>query len=175
MHRAANGTCLLGHQDMAQHRIGGSTDLFGRACDADTTLAVGVISKATGTASTCVDLRLHDVDGAWKLAGGCGASIWRPRNKALRHRHPIVPQQLLRLVFVDVHARTDPLPPTPSREGRWGIEVAPIIRSGSSRPRPTRARRRTIARMRPFPWHSIRPEGCARYLRPRSPRGRRHT
>ena len=92
--RAPFGAGLVGHEFLADERLRRCRDLVLRAHQLD---------AARLAAAAGMDLRLDDPDRAAdparhldRLGRGIG-------DAALRHRHAEFRQQLLRLVFVDVH------------------------------------------------------------------------
>ena len=103
MHGPPGRAGLLGDQRMADHRFGRRAHLVGRARQAHTALAVRIIGEAAGAAATGMDLRLHHIDRAGKLARRRHRLVRRPRDVAVGHRDAVALQQFLGLVFVDVH------------------------------------------------------------------------
>ena len=92
---------LVGDQAAAQHLVGAGDHLLHGAADLD---AAGLAAAAG------MDLGLHHPDRTVQLLGdglGLGRVVG---DVAARHRHAIAPQQLLGLIFVDIHG----LPPQAS-------------------------------------------------------------
>src|ERR1019366_3396327 len=100
---------------------------------------------ATGLAAPAgMDLRLYDPDRSAELARGLGGFIGREGRNAARHRHAVVAQYRLGLIFVDVHAATCPMSgfakyrDAPARAG-WAREFSPSGRRGSRGGGPTKS------------------------------------
>ena len=97
---------LLGDQRVADHRRRGGLHVGRRLDDADAALAVRVVGEAAGAAAAGMDLRLHHIDRTGQLRRRRFRFFRRPGHMAFEHRDAIAAQQLLRLVFVDVHPLT---------------------------------------------------------------------
>ena len=96
---------LDGHQRLAQHLLGGSLDLVDRLGEPHAALVAGVgLLELALAAAAGVDLRLHHPHRARQRLRGLDRLIHRDGGSALRQRHAELTQQLLGLVFVDVHA-----------------------------------------------------------------------
>src|SRR5439155_18970363 len=106
MHRSAGRTGLLGHQCVADYRIGRCTYLLDRPRESHAALAIRIVGEAAGAAATGMDLRLHDVNWPWELARRGHCLVRGPGDMTVRHRHTVPLQQFLGLVLVDVHGCT---------------------------------------------------------------------
>jgi hypothetical protein len=94
---------LLRHQHVPQHRLRRRAHLHGRAGNAHAALAFGIVGEVAGAAPAGMDLRLHHIDRAGKPRRCRLGLIRRPRHMPIQHRNPEAAQQLLGLVFMDVH------------------------------------------------------------------------
>ena len=95
---------LQRHQRVAEHldRIG--TDVDKGFCEAHAAPGAGRKFLEPALAATAgMDLRLHDIDRAGKLARRLGGFFYRGGGKALRNRYAEGPQHFLGLVLMDVH------------------------------------------------------------------------
>jgi hypothetical protein len=99
----ALGAGLLGDEHGADHGLGCRAGLLGRLGEAHAALAVRVVAEAPCAAAAGMDLGLHHVDRAGKLLRRFLGLLGRPGDMAVEHRDAVAPQQLLALVFVDVH------------------------------------------------------------------------
>ena len=98
------GPVCSGHQRVAKHldRVGADVDKgFGKANAA--LGAGGKFLEFALAAPAGMDLRLHDIDRAGKLARRLGGFLYRGGGKALRNRYAEGPQHFLGLVLMDVH------------------------------------------------------------------------
>ena len=101
------GAGLRGLEHHAEHRLGVGARLVGRA---------GELHAAALPAAAGVDLGLHGADAAAELAGGALGLERRDREVAARHGDAELPEDLLRLVLVDLHRA-----PRSFRASRGGI------------------------------------------------------
>src|SRR6266481_204078 len=88
---------LMGHQFHAEHGIGFGHHVLDRAADLD---------AARLAAPAGMDLRLYYPDGAVEFLGDGFGLLGRMGDVASRDRHAIAAQQLLCLIFVDIHEPT---------------------------------------------------------------------
>ena len=96
---------LQRHQRLAQHLPGKRLHLVDRLGEPHAALVAGLgLFEFALAAAPGMDLRLHHPHRPGQPLGGPHRLIHRERGRALRQRHPVLPQQLLGLVFVDVHA-----------------------------------------------------------------------
>ena len=108
-HLAAGGAGLLGDQRVAEHGRGGFLYLGGGLGQANAALALRRVGEAARAAATGVDLAFHHEYRAGELGRGGLGLLGRPGDIAFEHRDAVAPQQLLALVFVDVHWISPPV------------------------------------------------------------------
>ena len=99
----ADGAGLLGNQCVAEHRLGEALDLVGRLGEADAAaFLLGALEMALAAAAG-VNLGLHHPDRSAQLLRDMLGLGRRIGDAALEHLHAVAGEQLLRLIFVDVH------------------------------------------------------------------------
>ncbi len=110
------GAGLLGDEDMAQHRCGGSGRVGRRLDDAHPAFAGGIVLEASGAAAPGMDLRLDDIGGTGQSRRDLFRLLRRIGDTAFGHGDAEFLQQALGLVLVNIHGRALPSPLT--RSGR---------------------------------------------------------
>ena len=95
---------LGGHQRVAEHRARVALDVLDAMGQPHATLRVDLkFLKLSLAASAGVDLRLHHVERAGQLLRGLDRLLHAHRRMAFGHRDAMIGEELLGLVFVDVH------------------------------------------------------------------------
>ena len=122
---------LDGDQRVAEHLGGGRADLVERPREPHAALGVRAqLLELALAAPAGVDLRLHHVERPGKLRGRRDRLVDAHRRMAGRHRHAELREQLLGLIFVDVHG--------PGLKHRRGAESTPALlprpRAGGGHP-----------------------------------------
>ena len=116
---------LVGDERAAEHLlrlVGGLGDRLGDAHAA--LVAGGGLLELALAAAAGVDLRLDHPDRPVELAGGGLGLVGLQHHAAVGHRHAVLLQELLGLVFVNVHRR-----PSPAGAGRrTGLAAARVGR-----------------------------------------------
>jgi hypothetical protein len=101
-----SGAGLDGDQGVAEHLLGVLDGVVGGLDDLDAA-EVGVLLEATLAAAAGVDLRLDDDDGVagglGQLVGGGAGVVRAEHDPRLRDGDAEAAQELLALVFVDLH------------------------------------------------------------------------
>src|SRR5580658_3798095 len=93
VHRASGGAGLFRYQDVADHRVGGGSDVVDGVRDADAALAVWIVRETAGTAAAGVDLRLHHEYRTGEFSGGGGGFVRGPRDVSVQNRDAMAFQQ----------------------------------------------------------------------------------
>src|SRR6185312_3963350 len=122
---------LLGHQLVAQHRLGIGADLLDRLGDPHAALAAGIVFEMALAAPAGVDLGLHDGDWGPELASYVHRLIPGVGDAALEKRDGKFGQQSLGLIFVDVHAVLLRWPSAKSAHTKVGCETQLTSSSGT--------------------------------------------
>ena len=130
---------LLGDQRVAEHLAGVGDDLGHRPRQADATLGVGAkFLEAALAAAAGMDLALHDIERPGQLLGGCLRLAGLEDGDAVGDRQAIALEQLLALVFVDVHRAAAPTCSdwgrSRCRPRRAPPRTRPTFRTSSARP-----------------------------------------
>ena len=101
---AAGRAGLDRHQRLAQHLLGEGLHLVDGLGEAHAALVAGLgLLELALAAAAGMDLRLHHPDRPRQRLRGLHGLVDRECRRALRQRHAVLPQQLLGLIFVDVH------------------------------------------------------------------------
>jgi len=118
VHLLAGRAGLDGDERVAEHLGRSRPDLIGAAGKADAALGVGAqLLELALAAAAGMDLRFHDVERAGQLSRGGDSLVDAHRGIAGGDGHAELRQQLLGLIFVDVHgAGLKHMPPLPARE-----------------------------------------------------------
>lgn len=120
MHLAPGRPGLLGDERVAKHQGCGLARLLGRTREPHAALARRVVGEMPGATPAGMDLRLDHIDRAGKRPRRRFRLFRGPGDMPREHRDAVFAQQLLGLIFVDVH----PAQPTSLREASTSSRTA---------------------------------------------------